>query len=221
MVAEAFRWRAHYMKIKEILSSGTLGAIHFAKLSAKWYFSPTWSDPAAMRQPHLREQERLLIQEMGPHWFDTYLHLFGEPRSVTCRYRRVSPFAKGEDLALVIFEHDWMMGLLEGNWVTRECLDGGFNRPEGINTMDYVAIDGATATLRLDCNGVMEVIRGRDQIERVTFEPGEYVDAHKRLHQHFIECLDAGRPFAASAEHNLRVIELVEQAYASAREGKP
>ena len=119
-------------------------------------------------------------------------------------------------MAVVIFEHDSMMGLLEGNWASRECLEGRFVRPEGINTMDYVVIDGAHATLRLDCNGLMEIIRGRGRIERVPFEPGEYVDAHKRLHRHFIECLDSGRPFAASGEHNVRVIELVEEAYASA-----
>jgi predicted dehydrogenase len=219
MVAEAFRWRAHYRRIKDILDNGVLGKLHFARLSAKWHFSPTWYNRSAMKQPFFRDMDRLLIQEMGPHWFDVYVHLFGDPRSVKCSYRRVSPYARGEDLAVVVFEHDSMIGLLEASWASREYLDSRFHRDDGINTMDRLVIDGADATLRLDADGKIDIIRGRSQIERIAYDPGVYVDAHKRLHNHFIDCLDTGEPFATSGEANLRVLELIETAYASGGAG--
>lgn len=168
-----------------------------------------------MRQPFLREMDRLLIQEMGPHWFDVYLSLFGYPRSVKCSCRRVSPYARGEDVAVILFEHDSMIGLLDGSWASRECVDGRFHREDGINTMDQVVIDGSDATLRLDPDGKLEIVRGRNRIERVAYNPGQYVDAHKRLHRHFIDCISNGTPFAASGLENVRVLELIEKAYAA------
>lgn len=215
MVAEAFRWRAHHLKIKEVLDAGALGDLHFARLRAKSFFSPRWAEPGVLQQPFLRTMPRLLVQEMGPHWFDLYLHFFGEPASVSCLHRRASPHAAGEDQFVLTCGHERMIGLVEASWYSREFLHSPHVRADGVNLMDEILVEGSAATLRLNPAGDIEIIYDRGAVEPVSYERGEYHDAHRRMHRHFLDRLTDGQPFATEGESNLRVLALIEAAYRS------
>lgn len=215
MVAEGWRWQAHYMALRRTLDSGALGAVSYAKISAKWFFTPRFADPAKMTQPYFREMERLLMYEMCPHYIDAYQYLFGLPESVTAAYSRVSPHIMGDDLALLVFRHPSMLGLLEAGWASREQFDSAFNLPGGENLMEYVWIEGADASLRLSLDGTIQLIRSPERVENIDYPVDSLQNGHNRLHAHFVDCLESGEECDTSGERYLNVMELIEQAYAT------
>lgn len=216
MVAEGWRWLPQNRMIKQILDEGRLGQVHYAKMCGKWNFTPGFEHPDKMDQPYFLQMDRLLLFEMGPHWIDTYIHFFGEPEHVTVTLKRVSHHIIGDDLAILVFQHKDMVGLLEASWTSREYVQGSHVCANGVNLMDYIVVDGSKATLRLDTNGNLETIYGEDRVERIDYIPSEYVDAHKLLHQHFVDCLDNGRVPTTSGANNIRVLKVIENAYIAA-----
>lgn len=213
MVAEGWRWQSHYIAIKQAIDSGVLGAISFAKIAAKWYFTPRFDDPAKMTQPYFREMDRLLLYEMGPHYIDAYRYLFGQPSGLTAVHKRISPHIMGDDLAILIFHHGSMTGMLEASWASREFLDGAYNLAGGENLMEYVIVEGADATLRLTADGKLQLIRAGGRVEDVDYPKDDLQCSHDRLHAHFIHGLNTGEPFATSGEEYLQVMRIIEQAY--------
>lgn len=221
MVAEGWRWHSHYLKIKEILNSGQLGAVNFAKIVAKWYFTPTFSDSARMSQPYFREMERLMLYEMAPHYIDAYRFLFGDPRTMNALYTRVSPYVVGDDLAVLLFRHESMTGMLEAGWASREFSRGAFEQPAGENLMEYVWIDGSDGGLRLTIDGVLEWVGGDKNVERIDYAPHDLQESHNRLHRHFIESLAENLEPTTSGRHYLNVMNIIETAYESGRRSDP
>lgn len=213
MVAEGWRWQGHYLAMKRILESGVLGRVSYAKICAKWFFTPRFDDPAQMTQPYFLEMERLLLYEMGPHYIDSYRSLFGEPEGLTAVVKKVSPYIKGDDLAIVTFHHPDMTGLLEASWAAREFQDGAYNLPGGENLMEYVVIEGSEATLRLTADGEMFLLRSDGSVEQAPYPKEEFQESHNRLHRHFIEGLKSGAPFATSGESCLKTMAIIETAY--------
>ncbi|SDY01125.1 Gfo/Idh/MocA family protein [Paenibacillus sp. CF384] len=213
MVAEGWRWQGHYLAMKRVLDSGVLGEVSYAKISAKWFFTPRFDDPAKMTQPYFRDMERLLLYEMGPHYIDSYRSLFGEPDGITAVTKRVSPHIKGDDLAIVIFHHTAMTGMLEASWASREFRDGSYTLPGGENLMEYVVIEGSEATLRLNADGEMLLLRTDGTVEQIPRPQEAFQESHNRLHQHFIDGIESGLPFVTSGEEYLKTMEIIEAAY--------
>ncbi len=213
MVSEGWRWMPQNRMIKQTLREGTLGQVHFAKICGKWNFTPGFTSPEKMDQPYFLQMDRLLLFEMGPHWIDTYLHFFGEPEHVSATIKRVSPHILGDDLAILVFQHKDMIGLLEASWTSKEFVQGSHTWENGVNLMDHIVIEGTEATLRLDIQGNLDIIYGKDQIEKIDYTPCDYADGHKLLHQHFVDCLDNGTEPATSGESNVKVMEIIENAY--------
>lgn len=216
MVAEGWRWQSHYMAVRNVIDSGALGRVSYAKITAKWYFTPRFDDPARMTQPYFRDMDRLLLYEMGPHYIDSYRYLFGEPTGLTATCKRVSPHIRGDDLAILVFHHETMTGMLEASWAARELSDGAHNLPGGENLMEYIVIEGSEATLRLTADGAMQLVRTGGSVERVEYPRDEFQKSHDRLHEHFIRGLESGEPFATSGEEYLKVMRIIETAYAVA-----
>lgn len=213
MVAEGWRWQGHYLAMKRVLDSGVLGEVSYAKVSAKWFFSPRWDDPAKMTQPYFREMDRLLLYEMGPHYIDSYRSLFGEPEGITAVVKRVSPHIKGDDLAILVLHHEGMTGMIEASWAAREFRDGSYNQPDGENLMEYVLIEGSDATLRLTADGEMFMLRTNGDVLPMALATEAFQESHNRLHQHFIAGLESGAPFATSGEEYMKTMRIIEAAY--------
>jgi len=214
MVAEGWRWQSHYLALKQIIGSGVLGSVYYAKLSAKWFFTPRFGDPATMSQPYFRDMQRLFLYEMGPHYIDAYRFLFGEPDDLTAVTRRISPYIQGDDLAILIFRHAGMTGMIEGCWASREQADGPFTQPGGENLMEYALIEGTQASVRLSADGIIELIHDGGGIERVEYGNDAFQNSHNRLHAHFVNGLESGSAFATSGEEYLKVMDIIETAYA-------
>ncbi|WP_165822380.1 Gfo/Idh/MocA family protein [Paenibacillus montanisoli] len=221
MIAEGWRWHSHYRKLKEIADSGALGAINFAKIVAKWFFTPTFGDPAKMTQPYFRGMERLMLYEMAPHWIDAYRYLFGDPKAMNAFYTRVSPHIIGDDLAVLLFHHEGMTGMLEAGWASREFAGSSFEQPAGENLMEYVWIEGSEAGLRLTADGVMELIDADRTVRRIEYEPHNLQLSHNRLHRHMIEALSESREPETSGRRYLNVMRIIETAYESGRRSDP
>lgn len=213
MVAEGWRWQSHYIAIKNVIDSGVLGTISYAKINAKWFFTPRFDDPAKMTQPYFREMDRLLLYEMGPHYIDSYRFLFGEPIGLTATHKRVSPYIKGDDLAILILHHESMTGLIEASWASRELADGTYNLPGGENLMEYIVIEGSDATLRLTADGFIQLIYTGGRVENADYTKDEFQKSHDRLHKHFIDGLNSGTAFATSGEEYMKVMQIIEKAY--------
>lgn len=221
MVAEGWRWQGHYMAMKRMVESGALGRVSYAKICAKWYFTPRFDDPAQMTQPYFREMERLLLYEMGPHYIDSYRSLFGEPEGLTAVLKRVSPHIKGDDLAILAFHHPEMTGLLEASWAAREFRDGAYHLPGGENLMEYVVIEGSEATLRLTADGEMYLLRSDGTVEAAPYAKEPFQESHNRLHRHFIEGLETGAPFVTAGSDYLKTMEIIETAYRIGKKVEP
>jgi len=213
MIAEGWRWQSHFMAIKQLLDSSRLGELVYAKISAKWNFTPRFQDRASMTQPYFKDMDRLLLYEMGPHWIDTYKFLFGMPQGITAVTKRISPYIVGDDLGILVFHHEKMTGMLECSWASLEYADSPYTQPGGENLMEYVWIEGTLAGLRLKIDGSIELVHRDGSIEKVPYNIDPFQESHNRLHQHFISHLETNEPFVTSGEEYLKVMEVIEAAY--------
>lgn len=110
---------------------------------------------------------------------------------------------------------------MDMSWATRRELTAELLDPVLPNHKEQLIIEGNMATIKLFDNGRISIIDNYG-IEKTYKERTElnYVDSHKKLHSHFIDCLNNGTDFQTSGEDNLKTLKLVFSAYRSNSEKK-
>ncbi len=215
-VHENWRWQVPIRKVKRAMTESNIGRPFRAHiLYANSY-------PVFENQPFLKEQEKFILADMGPHILDVGRFLFGEARRVYCQTTRVNAEIKGEDVATVmmLMEHD----------VTVSC---------ELSYASKLEHDRFPETfIRVECeNGSVEL--GPDYWVKVTRNgittatrqlPPAYswaMPSHQVVHASIVDCnanllkaLSSGSAAETTGEDNLRTMELVFAAYESARTGK-
>jgi predicted dehydrogenase len=215
MINENFRWQGWYRKAKMLLDEGALGRPFLAGIHRRLRITlPHFNHP----QAYLKEMPRLILYEVGVHYLDTFRFLFGEPDRVYARLHKVSAEVAGEDVQVIILGYPAMTGMICNSWASIPVPDLDMPQAERDGAVPRLEIDGAKATLTLDCNGSMRLVSDREEAWK--FPADTLACSHIAAHRHFIDCLESGTEFETSGAETIRTMSLVYACYVSAKEGR-
>jgi D-apiose dehydrogenase len=209
MVHENFRFRPHYVAIRDWLAAGRIGEVRHARLTVRSSgFAPVAGGmpPILVRQPYLQGFPRLLIFEALIHHLDVLRSLLGPLTVTSATLCRINPALTGEDVATI---------RLCGSGGTVAILDGNFSAPGyPVVPVDRLEVVGSHASLLYDVTH-LSLVGGSDLPLR--FDPqANYQVCFTAAIRHFVRGLRTGEPFATGAQDNLEVLRLVEACYAAA-----
>jgi D-apiose dehydrogenase len=209
MVHENFRFRPHYVAVKEWLAAGRVGEIRQVRLTVRGSgLAPAEGEapPIIARQPYLRSFPRLLIFEALIHHLDVLRFLFGSLAVASATLSRINTDLAGEDVATVV---------LRGPDGLTALLDGNFSAPGyPVVPVDRLEVVGSRAALLYDVTQ-LSIVGGSDPA--LAFDPpGTYQVCFTEAIRHFVHGLRTGKSFATEASDNLEVLRLVEACYAAA-----
>lgn len=213
MVTENWRWQLPIQNVKNIMDSGALkGKINFVKYTNTQYATPSFSLDKKIPQPYFRTMPKLMVYEMGTHWFDVWRFLFGEPYNMSAQLQSISPYVVGEDSGTVLLRHEDFIGLMEMSWASRRTLSK--------LKQELFFIETDLAALLVFDDGTAYIID--EEGERLLNGPieDEYVASFERLQNHFLTCLDSGEAFQTSGEDNVKTLQLVFSCYVSSEQQK-
>jgi len=115
MVNENFRWQAWYRKIKEIIDTGLLGDVFFARRHQRNRLTMPRFDH---NQTYFKEMPQLLLYEVGTHLLDVSRFLFGDPQSAHARIHHISPDVIGEDEQVITLAYEHMTLVIHDSWAS-------------------------------------------------------------------------------------------------------
>ncbi|MEO0773198.1 MAG: Gfo/Idh/MocA family oxidoreductase [Pseudomonadota bacterium] len=218
IVHENFRFQPWYRRIKQSLSEGDIGQVQQVTFRLR---PGDGQGPRAYldRQPYFQTMERFLIHETAVHWVDTFRYLLGDPLSVYADLRRVNPVIAGEDAGFVLFDHPGgVRALFDGNRNLDHAADNHRR------TMGEALVEGAQGSLRLLGNGSVRLRAFGAQEEQELLPADTWKgfggDCVHALQSHVVSGVLDGTNLENTSHDYLRVIEVEEAIYASAREGR-
>jgi D-apiose dehydrogenase len=215
LIHENWRWQTPIRALKGLLDSGVIGRAFRARI----LFCSSF--PVFDNQPALRDLEQFILTDIGSHILDTARFLFGDARRLYCQSAQVNAGIRGEDVATVMLQHGDLTCTCEMSYASRLEHE---RFPE-----TYVLIEGERGSLEL----------GPDYWLRTTTAAGTHAQrcpppryawadpAYDLVHSSIVPCnanllaaLRDRRPAETTAADNLRTVELVFAAYASAASGR-
>lgn len=216
-IHENWRWQAPMQALKRELESGKIGRPFRARIEMASGF------PVFENQPFFRDLEQFLITDLGSHLFDVARFLFGEAQSVYCRTQRVHTDIKGEDVATALFNHrsglDSVCSMAYAeNFLEREAFP-----------QTSVFIEGERGSIELAPDYWLRVTtRWGTHARRVPPPRYAWADpAYDVVHASIVPCnediladLRGQKKAQTTGEDNLKTVEMVFAAYASARENR-
>lgn len=214
MVHENFRFQAPMLAVRDVLATGALGALTFARISFRTNYD------VIAGQPYLAHEEHFIILDLGIHVLDLARVFLGEVETVYCQTQQVRPGIRGEDMATIMLRH------VNGATSVVDCSYSSKVHPDPF-PQTLVAIEGARGSLRVDAGFQMVVnadgvVRERDISSPLlswTSHPWHTAqESVLNTQRHWIECLGQGRQPETTGADNLRTYGLVVAAYASASE---
>ncbi len=216
VVHDNFRFQPWYGEIKRRLDGQVLGDVY----QATFRLRPGDGQGARVyldRQPYFQTMQRFLIHETAIHFIDTFRFLFGDVRSVFADLRKLNPVIAGEDAGLVLFEHvGGIRSVFDGNRLVDHAAQ---NRRL---TMGEMLVEGSAGVIRLDGDGrLFERAHGSNVESEIRYDwsqTGFGGDSVRRLQQHVVEALRAGRAPANSGREYLTNLAVEEAIYASAQQ---
>lgn len=210
MVNQNFRFRPYYRRLRAWIDEGRLGTISGCTIQTRscgLLRDAHGRYPYIERQPFVRCERRLMIEEVLIHRIDIARWLCGPLELVAARTARSCDELVGESEATTFF-------------VTRDrgapvVVDGNFaSRGYPALSHDRVEIAGSTGRVLFERN----VLRlDADTPEEHVYEhPVAYQQSFDATIAHFVDALRTGARFETPPEDNLETLRLVEAAYRSA-----
>lgn len=212
IIHENFRWQKPFRTIAELLRSGDLGDVHFARFSFRHGYDNY------KNQPYLAEIERFTIMDVGLHLLDLSRSLVGEARTLACRTQRLNPIVKGEDAFTIMLGHqNGATSIVDCSFFSR-LVPHRF--PQTLAT-----VEGSKGTVELGEDWVLTLHRG-DRREVLNLEPEVPAWGEKPWHviqdsvvafqSHVIDVLRGDAEPQPSGQDNLRTFGLALAAYDAA-----
>jgi D-apiose dehydrogenase len=213
---ENWRWQAPIRALKTVLESRQIGRPYRARIDMITGF------PVFTNQPALKNEERLILADLGSHTLDTARFLFGDAQSVFCRTQRIHAGIRGEDVATVVMTME--SGAIvtcnmayAGTPVERECF------PE---TLFFV--EGEKGSVEVEANCLLRVTT--DVGTRLTRHPPPHYDwalpDYLLVQSSMVACntnllgaICGECEGETTGEDNLKTVRLVDAAYRSAHSG--
>jgi len=209
MVHENYRFRPHYVRVKQWLDDGRVGEILHARMAVRGQsmIEVDGVPPFLLnRQPYLKDFRRLLIFEVLIHNLDTLRALLGPLNVVATQVARINKELAGEDVAVILMRGRGELGVV---------LDGNISAPGyGPLPTDRLEIMGSKGTLIYD----------RDRLYMVgSDEPPELFDLAKNYQvcfssavREFVQGVRSGKSFPTDRLDNLETLRLMESCYLAA-----
>lgn len=217
IIHENFRFQPWYRKIRDLILAGAVGDV----LQATFRLRPgdgQGPDAYLDRQPYFQTMPRFLIHETAVHWIDTFLFLFGNPTAVYADLRQINPVIAGEDAGIVLFDHP---GGVRSTFDGNRLLDHSAQNTRC--TMGEALVEGTEGTITLYGDGSVRLRAFGSLEEEEVLGPNQAStfggDCVYALNSHIVEGLKHGGTFENTAREYLRVIEIEEAIYHSAKTG--
>jgi len=171
-----------------------------------------WFDPSG--HPWYGKAERWITCDMAIHHFALARHWFGDWDSV---YAAMAHDASqkgipGDTLSSVFIRfRSGVQGLIVNNW----CYRGDRTRS---HSCEEIVIQGDGGCISGDSKEICVTTVNPPSKIIPRFEGAWFPDAFGRAMAHFVDALDAGKPFLCEARDNLKTVAMTEAAYISAQE---
>jgi D-apiose dehydrogenase len=215
-VNENWRWQYPIRQFKRIMDERRIGKPFRARIDMISGFS------VFKNQPFLAELEQFILTDLGSHTLDVARYLFGEANTLYCNTQRVHPNIKGEDVATIVLGmHSGVTTLVQmayaENYLEREHF------PE-----TFLFVEGDKGSLELAPHfWIRETTADGTQSKR--YIPPHYAwadSAYDVVHSSIVPCQAdilnglLGKGAETTGADNLKTVQLVFGAYASAASGR-
>jgi D-apiose dehydrogenase len=209
MVHENYRFRPHYMTVRDWIGRGWIGRPRHAAVAVRGsgLCPREGREPFLIeRQPYLRGFRRNLVFETMIHHLDVLRLLVGPLTVVAARLGRLAEGLPGEDTATI---------LLEGPGGLVATADGCICAP-GYPPLhgDRLEIVGTEATLVMDYDRIFLV--GAEKEAVAVDLVGRYQEAFDIAIAAFLRGVRDGTPFETDRRDNLETLRLMESVYRAA-----
>lgn len=211
-IHENWRWQTPLRELKAALQSRVIGRVFRARIDYGNSF------PVFDNQPFLGQLDQFILTDMGSHILDVARFLFGEADSLFCQAQRVHPHIKGEDVATVVLHLP--------SQATIVCNLSYASRVEHDRFPEtFVFVEGEQGSIELAPDFWLRVTtKAGTQARRCPPPFYPWADARYALvHSSIVACnadllraLQTGTPAETCAADNLKTVQLVFAAYASA-----
>jgi predicted dehydrogenase len=210
MVNQNFRFRDYYRQIHAWIADGTLGELTgctIACRSSGLLPNAEGKYPYIERQPFVRHEKRLMIEEVLIHRIDIARWLCGPLRVVAAATRHSCPALAGESEASVLFatQAAGMPVVVDGNFGSVGCPEISQDRVEVIGTRARATLEGSV--LRLHGDTPREISYDLAAASQQSFDASM---------AHFVASLRSGTAFLIEAQDNVDTLRLVDDAYRAA-----
>jgi predicted dehydrogenase len=209
MVHENYRFRPHYMTVREWIAAGKIGEPRHAQMSVRCsgLVSLDGETPWLInRQPYLTTFDRNIVFETMIHHLDVMRLLFGPLEVRAAHLGWLNGNLKGEDTASIVLEgRDGFIAVADG------CLVAPGYPPLPSDRFEVI---GTTGTLIMDYDRVFLVGQESDavQVDLV----GRYQECFTHATREFVHGIRSGDPFETDRLDNLQTLELMEACYRAA-----
>ena len=207
MVHENFRWRPHYLQMKEWLERDRIGTVTQARMTVRSPGLAPSTDgstpPDLVRQPYLATFKRLVTFELLIHQLDVMRALLGEFDVRTVEMDRVNQNLIGEDVAIIV---------LRGENGMTAVVDGSMSAPGyPARPSDRLELIGTKDTMIFDRDKLFLV--GSDEPPVAHDLLANYQACFTNAVQDFANGVRTGEPFWTDRLDNLKTLQLMERCY--------
>lgn len=209
MVHENYRFRPHYMTVRDWIDAGRIGDVRHLGITCRGQgLCPRdGREPFLIeRQPYLRGFKRNLVFETMIHHLDVLRAIAGPLTVVAARLNRLANGLPGEDTASILMEGErGLIATADGCICAPGYPDLHGDRLEVIGTKGTILMDYGTVSIVGDAHSVVEV----DLL-------GRYQECFDTAVHAFVDGVTAGTPFETDRLDNLQTLRLMESVYRSA-----
>jgi predicted dehydrogenase len=214
MVHENFRWRPHYLQMRDWLAEDRIGRVTHARMTVRSPgLAPTGDGsppPDIVRQPYLATFRRLITFELLIHQLDVLRALLGEFEVRAVEFDRVNRDLAGEDVAIVI---------LRGENGMTCVVDGSMSAPGyPARPSDRLELIGTRDTMIFDRDRLFLV--GGDAPPVMHDIAANYLACFANAVRDFATGVRTGAPFWTDRLDNLKSLKLMDCCYEVAGVGR-
>lgn len=211
------RWDSDFLAVRSLVAGGSLGAVtRFESRFERWApeVSDNWRELAAP------EEAGGLLYDLGAHLVDQAVELFGPVATVYCELDRRRPGAAVDDDVFVALTH--RDGVRSHLWASSAASHHGPRFRVLGSTAAYVSHgldpqeDALAAGKPFDDLSTYGRLGLLDDAEEVVAPPGAYGEFYRLL----VAALTGDGPLPVEPESAVRVLEVIEAAFESARTGR-
>ncbi len=215
MVHDNFRFQPWYREIKKLIDSGVIGR-NVDSIVMRTRMGDGWGPDAYLaRQPYFRTMPRLLVQETGVHFIDTFRYLLGEIAGCEAELCQHNEVIVGEDAGTVrLFMNSGAVATWEADRFHESLVDN----PR--YTFGELIVDANQGSLWMSATGAITIKPLGKPAYQHDYAPstlGFAGDCVMACQQHFLDVLDGAVECETSPQHYGKTLEAVEAVYKSDR----